>query len=68
MPPHAYLNHLRAGLARRLLDDGLAPAVVAAEPGFADQAHLTRRFKREIGVPPGAYQRERAASGVISTG
>jgi len=68
LPPHAYLNQFRVRRARRLLDDGLAPAVVAAEAGFADQAHLTRHFKRVIGVPPGAYQRERAASGVRSTG
>jgi AraC-like DNA-binding protein len=27
--------------------------------GFADQAHLTRHFKRVVGVPPAAYQRER---------
>jgi AraC-like DNA-binding protein len=59
LPPHAYLNQLRVRHARRLLDDGLAPAVVAAEAGFADQAHLTRHFKRVVGVPPGAYQRER---------
>ena len=59
LPPHAYLNQIRVRLARRLLDDGLAPAVVAAEAGFADQAHLTRHFKRVVGVPPGAYQRER---------
>jgi AraC-like DNA-binding protein len=42
--------------------------VVAAEAGFADQAHLTRHFKRIVGVPPGAYQRERTPPGVISTG
>jgi AraC-like DNA-binding protein len=59
LPPHAYLNQLRARLARRLLDGGLAPALVAAEAGFADQAHLTRHFKRVVGVPPGSYQRER---------
>jgi AraC-like DNA-binding protein len=43
----------------QLLDGGLAPALVAAEAGFADQAHLTRHFKRVVGVPAGAYQRER---------
>ena len=62
LPPHAYLNQLRVRLARRLLDAGLPPADVAAEAGFADQPHLTRHFKRVVGVPPGAYQRERAAS------
>ena len=59
LPPHAYLNQVRVRLARRLLDAGMAPAEVAAEVGFADQAHLTRHFKRVMGVPPGAYQRER---------
>jgi AraC-like DNA-binding protein len=59
LPPHAYVNHLRVRLARRLLDRGLAPADVAAEAGFADQAHLTRHFKRVVGVPPRAYQRDR---------
>ncbi len=62
LPPHAYLNQLRVRLARRLLDAGLRPAEVAAETGFADQPHLTRHFKRVVGVPPGAYQRERAVS------
>ena len=52
LPPHAYVNHLRVRLARQLLDSGVAPADVAAEAGFADQAHLTRHFKRVVGVPP----------------
>jgi AraC-like DNA-binding protein len=59
LPPHAYLNQLRVRHARRLLDDGLPAAEVAARTGFADQAHLTRHFKRVVGVPPAAYQRER---------
>jgi AraC-like DNA-binding protein len=59
LPPHAYLNQLRVRRARRLLDDGLPAAEVAACTGFADQAHLTRHFKRVVGVPPAAYQRER---------
>ncbi len=59
LPPHAYLNQLRVRQARLLLDDGLPSAEVAAQVGFADQAHLTRHFKRVVGVPPAAYQRER---------
>ncbi len=59
LPPHAYLNQLRVRRARSLLDDGLPATEVAALTGFADQAHLTRHFKRVVGVPPGAYQRER---------
>jgi AraC-like DNA-binding protein len=61
LPPHAYVNHLRVRLARQLLDSGVAPADVAAEAGFADQAHLTRHFKRVVGVPPRSYQRYRGA-------
>jgi AraC-like DNA-binding protein len=70
LPPHAYLNQLRVRLARRLLDAGVAPAEVAVQVGFADQAHLTRHFKRVMGVPPGAYQRERGsvARGAASDG
>jgi AraC-like DNA-binding protein len=59
LPPHAYVNHLRVRLARQLLDGGVAPADVAARAGFADQAHLTRHFKRVVGVPPRSYQRHR---------
>ncbi len=59
LPPHAYLNQLRVRRARALLDDRLPLTDVAVLTGFADQAHLTRHFKRVIGVPPGAYQRER---------
>jgi AraC-like DNA-binding protein len=61
LPPHAYLNNLRVQRARALLDGGLRPADVAAEVGFADQAHLTRHFKRVVGVPPGAYALGRTA-------
>jgi AraC-like DNA-binding protein len=61
MPPHTYLNHLRVRQARVLLEAGVAPAEVAARTGFADQAHLSRHFKRVVGVPPGSFQRARRA-------
>lgn len=57
LPPHAYLNQVRVHRAQQLLRAGVGPADVAAQVGFADQAHLTRHFKRHKGVPPGAYQR-----------
>ncbi|SEL26137.1 AraC family transcriptional regulator [Nonomuraea pusilla] len=65
LPPHAYLVSVRVGRARRLLRAGVRPALVAAEVGFTDQAHLTRHFKRVVGVPPAAYQR---AAGTYKTG
>jgi AraC-like DNA-binding protein len=63
LPPHAYLNQVRVRIARGLLDNGMPPAEVAAEAGFADQAHLGRHFKRIVGVPPGAYQRAHGPAG-----
>ncbi|MGW1539985.1 AraC family transcriptional regulator [Streptomyces sp. NPDC002309] len=59
MPPHTWLTDARVRRARRLLDGGTAPAEVAALVGFTDQPHLNRHFSRIVGVPPGAYQRER---------
>lgn len=60
LPPHAYLTQQRVRAARALLDAGLAPADAAGRVGFVDQAHLSRHFRRILGVPPGAYRRERA--------
>lgn len=57
LPPHAYLESVRIGAARRLLAHGVPPATVAQATGFADQSHFTRRFRRVIGVPPGQYAR-----------
>ncbi|MEV0847072.1 AraC family transcriptional regulator [Streptomyces sp. NPDC049954] len=59
MPPHAWLTDARVREARRLLDSGVAPADAALSVGFTDQPHLNRHFTRIVGVPPGAYQRER---------
>ncbi|GAA2452631.1 AraC family transcriptional regulator [Streptomyces glaucus] len=59
MPPHAWLTDARVRRARRLLDAGTSPAEAAVAVGFTDQPHLNRHFTRIVGVPPGAYQRER---------
>lgn len=58
LPPHAYLNQLRVRRACLLLADGTPAARVAVEVGFADQSHLTRHFRRMVGVAPGRYQRK----------
>ncbi len=55
--PMRHLASLRVECACRLLREGVEPAAVAAEVGFADQAHLTRAFKQRLGTTPGAYQR-----------
>jgi len=63
MPPHVYLNAVRIAQAQALIRLGTPLAAVALECGFADQSHLTRRFKGSVGVTPSAWQRmQRAAS------
>ncbi|MFC3575022.1 AraC family transcriptional regulator [Streptomyces yaanensis] len=68
MPPHAWLTDARVRRARHLLDAGIAPAGAAAAVGFTDQPHLNRHFTRIVGVPPGAYQRERRSDGPRTPG
>lgn len=56
MPPYAWLAQYRVTRARALLEAGERPAEVATRVGFADQAHLTRWFRRVVGVTPGAFR------------
>ena len=53
--PHQYLTSRRVDRARRLLLDGWTPGEVASATGFFDQSHLTRHFRRLVGVTPGRY-------------
>jgi AraC-like DNA-binding protein len=55
LTPHAFQTNLRIARARDLLHRGEAAAMVAAQCGFADQPHLTRTFKRAVGVTPGRF-------------
>jgi AraC-like DNA-binding protein len=57
LPPHAFQLDLRIARARTLLAGGEPTAAVAAQCGFCDQAHLTRVFKRAVGVTPARYAR-----------
>lgn len=57
IPPHVYLTGKRVELARRRLLAGERPSDVASAVGFYDQSHLTRHFKRMLGVSPGQYAR-----------
>ena len=55
-PPHVYLNSVRVAHARTLIRCGMPLAAVALECGFADQSHLTRRFKGCVGVTPSGWR------------
>ena len=57
--PHQYLIQLRVNSARWLLSAGSGErslAELASAVGFADQSHLTRHFKRVLGVTPGQFR------------
>jgi len=57
--PHQYIIQQRVEAAKRLLArDDLTISQVAATVGFADHSHLTRYFKRLVGLSPAAYQRQ----------
>ena len=43
--------------ARRLVETPDPAGQIALAAGFADQSHLCRAFKRELGISPGAYRR-----------
>jgi AraC-like DNA-binding protein len=56
LAPSDYQRQLRLRAARSMLTGGATAAEAAACAGFADQAHLTRWFRRCYGVTPGAYR------------
>lgn len=55
MPPHTYQTQVRVRNAKSLLLADVPAAQTALESGFSDQSHLSRHFKRLVGVPPGQY-------------
>lgn len=57
IPPYAYLTQIRVERAKQLLQADLPIATVAQRVGFADQSHLTRHFRRLVGVTPGVFAR-----------
>jgi AraC-like DNA-binding protein len=59
LPPHAYLTQMRVARAKTLLSLGMPISQVAFEAGFVDQSHLSRHFKRFVGVTPGQYLLDR---------
>jgi AraC-like DNA-binding protein len=56
MTPHAYVMNRRIEFSRAQLRRGRAIAEVAADAGFADQAHLQRAFRQFVAATPGQYR------------
>lgn len=56
--PYHFLRARRLERARQMLaDDAMPLAELALECGFANQAHFTAAFSREVGISPGRYRR-----------
>jgi len=59
--PYRYLTMRRLDRARRLIGRGAPLAEAALASGFADQSHMTRRFKQAYGLSPGRWRAMQAA-------
>lgn len=54
--PYSYLENIRIGEAKKLLEQGFPPIEAALRTGFSDQSHFTNYFNRFIGLSPGVYR------------
>lgn len=63
--PYAYYLQRRIAAAKELLANGWSPSVVSTICGFADQSHMTRQFKRIVGVTPGECAAGSRRGGVL---
>ncbi|OSQ47050.1 AraC family transcriptional regulator [Thalassospira alkalitolerans] len=62
MPPNQWQMKARVDRAKEMLSEkDTSLAGIAANVGFADQAHLTRVFRRIVGTTPGAWRKEQIA-------
>ncbi|HTO31883.1 MAG TPA: AraC family transcriptional regulator [Pararhizobium sp.] len=62
LPPHQWQMKARIGRARQLMLNGDLPmSVIAAETGFADQAHFTRVFRKVVGATPASWAKSQRA-------
>ena len=60
-PPMAYLTRWRLQLgARALTATNRGVAQIASEVGYESEAAFNRAFKREYGLPPARYRRDKA--------
>ncbi len=53
--PYSYLETIRIGEAKKLLEQGVFPIDVAYQTGFSDQSHFSNYFKKLIGLTPKQY-------------
>ncbi|NKJ36499.1 AraC family transcriptional regulator [Rhizobium sp. SG570] len=56
--PHVYITTRRVERAKQLIADGMPLCEVALECGLADQAHLSRVFRRVAATTPTAWRQK----------
>ena len=65
-PPHEFLTRRRIERARQLmLSTDMSLCDIAAECGLADQAHLSRLFRKVVGETPAAWRKSRVGEAWI---
>ena len=64
VPPHRYQVLLRLGRAKRLIASGTPLAQAAVAVGFADQAHLTRAFRKHLEMTPSSLRHKPSVQNV----
>ncbi len=68
-PPMTYLTRWRLQLAAQSLTrTSKGVAEIASDVGYDSESAFNRAFKREFGLPPARYRRERRASATGSSG
>lgn len=55
--PYSYLETVRINQAKKLLEQGVKPIDAAFQTCFSDQSHLTKFFKRQVGLTPKQYMK-----------
>ena len=59
LPAMQYLSNWRLQLAAGLLQTQRSIARIAIEVGYESEASFNRAFKRQVGMPPGAWRSQR---------
>ena len=67
--PRGYLRRRRVELAQNLMVSTCKSlAEIALECGLCDQSHLTKSFRRVVGMSPSAWRRSRPGWAKVSRG
>lgn len=56
--PTSYITFLRIRYARDLLASGESVSSTAAKAGYSDAFYFSKRFSKEVGMPPSQYRAE----------